>query len=198
MTGGTLQWYNGITLLVTFFGSRLCWGTYQSLRVFQDVWQILHEHPSAALGTAALRDVHTSPAGSIFVPRDGQLCLGKESCVAAQSEVMRYAHDSTPGIPLWLGFVYLGSNLILHTLNFYWFGRMIETVRKRFDEKPPAKGDTIKRRQSVIEEMASELDQGEISGYGVPTPYVEKSEKDSFSTGIADDGADVGKRRKDL
>jgi hypothetical protein len=197
MTGGTLQWYNGITLLVTFFCSRLCWGTYQSVRVFQDVWQILHQHPSAALGTQALRDVHTSPAASIFVPRDGQLCLGKESCIIAQSEVMKYAHDGTPGIPLWLGLIYLTSNIILHTLNFYWFGRMIETVRKRFDERPSAKGDTIKRRQSVIEEMADELDQGEISGYGVPTPHVEKSEKDSMTTAV-DGGADVGRRRKDI
>jgi hypothetical protein len=198
MTGGTLQWYNGITLLVTFFCSRLCWGTYQSVRVFQDVWQILHQHPSAALGSEALREVHTSPAASIFIPRDGQLCMGQESCVIAQAEVMKYAHDATPGIPLWLGLVYLASNMILHTLNFYWFGRMIETVRKRFDESPSAQSDTIKRRQSIIEEMADELDQGEISGYGVPTPGIEKSEKDSMTTALADGGADVGRRRKDL
>jgi hypothetical protein len=194
MTGGTLQWYNGITLLVMFFGSRLCWGTWQSVRVFQDVWKILHMHPSIPRDGL---DVHSSAASSIFVPRDGQLCLGKESCVIAQSEVMRFAHDSTPGVPLWLGIVYLTSNLILHTLNFYWFGRMIETVRKRFDEKPDQ--NKIKRRQSVIEEMADELDQGEISGYGqgVPTPAVEKSLKDamSMSTAVPDAGTEVNKRR---
>lgn len=198
MTGGALQWYNGITLLVTFFFSRLCWGTFQSVRVFQDVWHILHQYPSVPLAAEALRDVHTSSAASIFVPRDGQLCLGKESCVVAQSEVMKFAHEGTPGIPLWLGLVYLTSNLILHTLNFYWFGRMIETVRKRFDEKPPAKDEKIKRRQSIIEEMADELDQGEISGYGVPTPGVEKTEKDSMTTALPDGGTEVSKRRKDL
>ena len=198
MTGGKLQWYNGITLLFTFFCSRLCWGTYQSFRVFQDVWQILHQYPSVPLPNDALRDVHSSSAASVFVPRDGQLCLGMESCVAAQAEVMKFAHEHTPGIPLWLGLVYLASNLILHTLNFYWFGRMIETVRKRFDEKEDTKYEKIKRRQSVIEEMADELDKGEISGHGVPTPSIEKTEKDAMTTALADGGTEISKRRKDL
>lgn len=197
MTGGTLQWYNGITLLVTFFVSRLCWGTYQSVRVFQDFWHVMHQYPAVPANPSAIRDVHASPASAIFVPRDGQLCMGKASCLAAQSEVMKFAHGGTPGVPLWLGMVYLVSNLILHTLNFYWFGRMIETVRKRFDDKPPAKGDKVKRRQSVIEEMADELDQGEISGYS-RTPGLEKNEKEAFSTGVSDGGAEIGKRRKDL
>jgi len=38
-------------------------------------------------------------------------------------------------VPLWLAFTYLGSNVVLNTLNFFWFGKMIETVRKRF--QPP-------------------------------------------------------------
>ena len=196
MTGSKLQWYNGIMLLATFFGSRLLWGTYQSWRVFQDVWAILGQYPSAPNTAAHIRDVHTGLAEAVFIPRDGQLCMGKESCLRAQSEVMRFANESTPGIPLWLGLVYLVSNLILHTLNFYWFGRMIETVRKRFDDKPPSKTDKIQRRQSVIEEMADELDQGEISGYGVSTPSVEKSEKQACSTGTAVEGVEA-RRRKD-
>lgn len=196
MTGGTLQFYNGIMLLATFFGSRLCWGTYQSVRVFQDVWTVLHQFSSVANTTGHVRDVHTSPAASIFVPRDGQLCMGQEACLRAQSEVMKFAHEGTPGLPLWLGLVYLTSNIILHTLNFYWFGRMIETVRKRFDTKPPGKTDTIKRRQSVIEEMADELDQGEISGYGVPSPVVEKSEKEAFATGVSAHSNDLASKRK--
>ena len=47
-------------------------------------------------------------------------------------EVMRYAGHQT--IPTWLACVYLGSNVVLNTLNFYWFGKMIETIRKRFTE----------------------------------------------------------------
>jgi hypothetical protein len=192
MTGGTLQWYNGIMLLATFFCSRLCWGTYQSWLVFQDIWTVLQDYPSAP---AHVRDVHASPAAAIFVPRDGQLCMGEGTCLRAQSEVMKFANDRTPYVPLWLGLVYLASNFILHTLNFYWFGRMIETVRKRFDDKP--KTDKLQRRQSIIEEMADELDQGEISGYGVPTPGLEKSEQQAFSTAVEGDN-NAATRRKEL
>lgn len=35
-------------------------------------------------------------------------------------------------VPLWLALVYLGSNAVLNFLNYYWFGRMIDAVRKRF------------------------------------------------------------------
>lgn len=35
-------------------------------------------------------------------------------------------------VPMWLAAVYLGSNVVLNCLNYYWFGRMIEAVRKRF------------------------------------------------------------------
>ena len=45
-------------------------------------------------------------------------------------EVMRFAGDRV--VPVWLASTYLGSNVVLNTLNFYWFGKMIETVRKRF------------------------------------------------------------------
>jgi TLC domain len=187
MTGSTLQWYNGIVLLLTFFGCRLVWGTYQSVCVFRDIWQIMQT------GIPAIRDVHSSPGSSIFVPRDGQLCMGKESCVAAQTEVMKFAHDASI-VPMWLAMTYLGSNMILHSLNFYWFGRMIETVRKRFEGK---EHDEFKhereRRQSLVEELASGLDENEISG--PKTLGMEKSE--ASATGV-DEGAEIGKRRKDL
>ena len=199
MTGGRLQWYNGITLLATFFGSRLVWGTYQSVCVFRDVWAILQMN-----SVPASRDLHSSTANSIFVPRDGQLCAGKQSCVEAQSEVMKFAHNQAI-IPMWLALTYLGSNLILHSLNFYWFGRMIETVRKRFEGAPH---DEFKhereRRQSIVEELATGLDENEISG--PKTPMLEKSQNSAMkksddtatSTAVQDGGADIGKRRKDL
>jgi len=31
--------------------------------------------------------------------------------------------------------LYLGTNIILNFLNYYWFGRMIDAVRKRFAPK---------------------------------------------------------------
>lgn len=41
MTGGKAQLVNGVALLVTFFGTRLVWGTYQSVMVYQDLMHVL-------------------------------------------------------------------------------------------------------------------------------------------------------------
>lgn len=42
MTGSTPQFINGIILISTFGASRLVWGTYQSVKMYQDVWLALH------------------------------------------------------------------------------------------------------------------------------------------------------------
>jgi hypothetical protein len=102
MTGSVYQLINGIFLLMTFLGCRLVWGTYQSVRVYQDVWNSLFHTPAAA---------------------------GK-SAIPIHEGVMRFAGEEY--VPVWLAFTYLGSNIILNTLNFYWFGKMIEALRKRF------------------------------------------------------------------
>lgn len=187
MTGSKLQWYNGMMLLAMFFSCRLLWGTYQSLRVYQDVWHTMHLNTTMPV----FREVHDSPHSSIFAPRDGQLCLGQESCVLAQSEVMKFAGAHTQAIPVWLAGVYLVSNLVLNSLNFYWFGKMIETVRKRFEDKPT---DDFKRnrRTSMVEEMATELDHETLSG--PKTPIEEKA--NAFATGnaVANDKAEVKRR----
>jgi hypothetical protein len=52
------------------------------------------------------------------------------------SPLMMFAtKDST--VPLWLGAVYLASNLTLNSLNIYWFFMMIKAVRKRFVAPAP-------------------------------------------------------------
>ena len=112
MTGSKAQWYNGIFLLSSFFCCRLLWGTYQSIRVYQDVWSAMHFDATSRLTKRATEQ--------IFEP------LGEDD------EVMRYAGEYV--VPIWLAWVYLVSNIVLNTLNFYWFGKMIETVRKRFRE----------------------------------------------------------------
>jgi len=38
-------------------------------------------------------------------------------------------------LPMWLVFVYLGSNTLLNFLNIYWFGKMVQTVMSRFQPK---------------------------------------------------------------
>lgn len=39
MTGSTAQLVNGIALITSFGASRLLWGTYQSVRMYQDIWK---------------------------------------------------------------------------------------------------------------------------------------------------------------
>ena len=56
-----------------------------------------------------------------------------EQSVNADAEIMRFAGERV--VPVWLASTYLASNVVLNTLNFYWFGKMIETVRKRFRPK---------------------------------------------------------------
>ena len=111
MTGGKAQLVNGIALLATFFGSRLVWGTYQSVMVYRDILAVL-QHSDDGLGSIA--------------------GIGGES-----AGVMRFSGGKV--LPLWLAYTYLGSNSLLTVLNFYWFWRMIETVTKRFRSPPDRK-----------------------------------------------------------
>ena len=85
MTGSTAQLINGVALLTTFGSSRLLWGTYQSVRMYHDIWIAFK-----------------APGG---LP-----------------------------VPPWLAMAYVVSNTTLSVLNFYWFGRMIQTLMKRFEE----------------------------------------------------------------
>ena len=105
-------------LLLTFFSCRLCWGSYQSIRVFYDVYRALRS------GQFTVTD-----------PELGKLsnAAALPSDPALTSEIMMYAGDRI--VPLWLAACYLLSNLVLNGLNWFWFGKMIETIRKRFD--PP-------------------------------------------------------------
>ncbi|KAK4554962.1 hypothetical protein LTR86_008110 [Recurvomyces mirabilis] len=47
-------------------------------------------------------------------------------------------------VPTWLFLTYLVSNTTLTCLNFYWFGKMIQALRKRFE--PPKDGDQPARK----------------------------------------------------
>ena len=67
------------------------------------------------------------PIQSFAVFRDIYLAWQNPSPVSPQLELL-----STNTLPVWLGLTYLGSNTILNMLNYYWFGKMIEAVRKRF------------------------------------------------------------------
>ncbi|KAF2465565.1 DUF887-domain-containing protein [Lindgomyces ingoldianus] len=117
MTGSKIQFYNGIMLLLTFFSCRLMWGSYQSVRVFYDVYRALTAgHPT--INDPELGKFNNRTTASELVHGD---------------EIMQFAGDQF--VPVWLAGCYLASNITLNGLNWFWFGKMIETLRKRFD--PP-------------------------------------------------------------
>ena len=120
MTGSVYQLYNGIALLLAFFGCRLVWGTVQSVRVYQDIWYILQAPGSTGSDLKSL------------LPSDST------TLAPHKSEVMRFSEKQV--MPLWLAFVYLGSNTLLTFLNFYWFWKMIEAGRKRFSSSAKRAG----------------------------------------------------------
>ena len=129
MTGTRIQWYNGLLLLSSFFLSRLVWGTYQSVRVYQDVWAALHSPMSDTISDISNATSSIKHGNTDIV--DGVEMVGKN--------LMQFMGDGT--VPVWLAVTYLGSNIVLNSLNFYWFGKMIETVRKRFRPSEEGKAD---------------------------------------------------------
>ena len=109
MTGSKAQLYNGIVLLVTFGSCRLVWGVYQSVRIYQDMWK-------------ALQSLN-GPIGQIA--GDGFVDIVKEAM-------------NEESLPVILAGLYVASNTLLVILNFYWFGKMVEAVAKRF--RKPKRG----------------------------------------------------------
>ena len=205
MTGGKLQWVNGILLLTTFFGSRLVWGIVYSLRVFQDTWAAMHLNTSTPgyLDMANVMHNLTTSTAPIFAIRDGQMCLGEASCVAAQAEVMKFAGPGTEAVPWWLAIIYLSCNVLLNSLNVYWFGRMVETVRKRFDGTPhdeykheregARRRSSISVVQDIVHDAADSLEKDTVSGADVVAARTTGSK-----LSVNDSGTEINKRRKDV
>ncbi|KAI0124637.1 DUF887 domain-containing protein [Xylariales sp. AK1849] len=126
ITGSKIQLYNGIVLIFTFFSCRLVWGTYQSFMVAKDVWAALHDKPSFIPSTIM-------DAQNLTVP-------------VRYESTMQFVTESS-SVPLWLAAVYLGANMTLNSLNFYWFIKMIQAVQKRFDPKKEQAGSGEKTPQ---------------------------------------------------
>ena len=121
MTGSKLQLYNGIALLVTFFGCRIVWGTYQSIMIYSDIYK-------------ALTIPQTQLMDSMF---NAEKCGGNTNSSMGLDESGSCAMGD---LPMWLVCVYLVGNTALSMLNFFWFTQMVKAVRKRFvpAEETPA------------------------------------------------------------
>lgn len=123
MTGTKAQLYNGILLISTFFLCRLCFGNFQSLCVYLDMF----------------RAVRSSSGPSISALTTG--------AAAMDPEVMRYANAAMGPLPVWLALLYVVANVTLNGLNVWWFFKMIAAVRKRFE--PAAKEKTKEKPQGL-------------------------------------------------
>ncbi|KAI8956979.1 DUF887-domain-containing protein [Daldinia sp. FL1419] len=130
MTGSKAQLYNGLILIAMFFSCRLVWGTYQSVLVARDLWVGVHSTP---------------PVLKALAPEE----LLNATLPAQYTNTMRFV-SQPDSIPLWLAGVYTASNLTLNSLNFYWFFKMIDAVRKRFDPKEQA----VKVEEKPVEAKA--------------------------------------------
>jgi hypothetical protein len=123
LTGSSIQAINGALLTGTFFGCRLIWGNISSVLVFYDIFRgVRYGNRQYTAGSAP----SYTPAQLLSIIRD--------------ADGQRMAFASEPYIPLWLAAIYLASNLTLNSLNIFWFGKMVATIRKRFDPPLGTKG----------------------------------------------------------
>lgn len=150
LTGSTLQLVNGIFLLLTFMSCRLFWGTYQSIQVFGDIWAAYKAGPITFLDPTlkSYDNITATDAGT-----------------TERTAMLQFADGHN--VPLWIAFAYLASNLVLNGLNWFWFAKMIETLRKRFD---PPLGTRRAEKPSHID--IPEHEKVLIEGIHVATPGV--------------------------
>ena len=114
MTGSSAQLYNGITLIAVFCLSRLVWGVFQSVRIYQDMYKVLQNSRS-------------------------DYTVGKDQFVLPDMEGYSAHLPGNQALPIWLVYTYIGSNTALIVLNFVWFSKMIQAVTKRFVNVKPRK-----------------------------------------------------------
>jgi len=133
--------------MASFFGSRLVWGTYQTFRAFSDIFYAM-DYQKSATGQAWLR-APIAPSNAISMGESGK----------AARQIWRFPPQE---VPIWLAGSYLGANSILICLNVYWFGKMIETIRKRF---PPPFGTKSEEdeKKNVPEKQQVEVARGETA-----------------------------------
>lgn len=195
MTGSRAQWYNGMLLLSVFFCCRLIWGTWQSGAVYKDMWYALQQ--TWAVSASPLQTPVDINAHVFQPARDGSMCID-EACARANAEISRFKDYTAGGVPTWLVVTYVVSNMILNSLNYFWFSKMVETVRKRFrepsDKKKKEKPEDLAR--GVILEAAARLEQEEealMRGELSLTP-----EQISSGVDVAAFGDELRRRRAEL
>jgi uncharacterized membrane protein len=101
MSGSKLQIYNGVMLILTFFGVRLVYGGYMSYRLYSDCWNAL------------------------------KVDCGTVELVSELGEKGRVPAVGNCPVPWWVLGIYLVGHVTLNSLNVYWFRAMIRAIRSR-------------------------------------------------------------------
>ena len=155
MTGSTLQLLNGILLMTTFAGSRLIWGGYNCFRVFPDLWKAL-QYQKTKEGMAWLAEEQAKAA----IDAAATAAMAAGSATAEERMELLTARLTAPkALPEWVAGVYVVAYVVLMVLNVFWFWKMVETLRARFE--PPL---GTKRVETKKEEKDGEVVKSEISG----------------------------------
>ncbi|KXJ92148.1 DUF887 domain-containing protein [Microdochium bolleyi] len=144
-TGGKVQLYNGFILIGTFFSCRLVWGTLNSYWVAKDILAGLNATPTVITALAA------KEGAGVVLP-------------ASYAQTMIYVNENTT-VPLWLASVYIAANLTLNSLNFYWFFKMIDAIRKRFDTP----GEKVKAKEEIEAKDKTSVAKGATTALDGPT-----------------------------
>lgn len=161
LTGSTLQAINGVFLVATFFGCRLVWGIWNSFIVFQDQLGLhLRGHTNYSLRHLI---------GKTGPPYTVQQLLDIRNDKLGQL----HAFNKEQYVPLWIPVVYLISNLTLNSLNVFWFGKMIETIRTRFD--PPFGTKSVGPNKVYYQPQLKDSQDSDL-GIGAPGKVHEKKE----------------------
>lgn len=151
LTGSIYQAINGLFLVLTFFSCRIVWGIYSSTWVFHDMFHLVrtgHSDFVLRVPSGQLKTYSTNELLRIARDREGQ------------STAFNYEHFT----PVWIPIVYLLSNLVLNSLNIFWFGKMIQTIRTRFEPPWGTKGvgpDQVPYQPVISEDEDSDLGIGE-------------------------------------
>lgn len=130
LTGSVYQAVNGAFLTGTFFLCRICWGTYSSVRTFSDFYTAIaagrSQRPLGVMGEDKPLPGNQWQSGDV-----GLYYRDDEQATAFMGEAY---------LPLWLASSYFAANLVLNVLNIFWFTKMVQTIRKRFDPPWGTKG----------------------------------------------------------
>jgi len=141
LTGSTIQLVNGVFLLASFAGARLIYGSYISLCLWYDIFRAISLQVSSP---------NTPPlATSQFALNATTVYKNPMAALGAGFEVVKFAR-ATPHIPLWTWAGNILSNLVLHVLNWYWYGKMISALRKRFDPPLGTRRQSKKTEEPVV------------------------------------------------